>query len=38
VPGGTMHKVDECVPVEEIDRLVDVYESILESYFANPPG
>jgi succinyl-diaminopimelate desuccinylase len=38
VPGGTMHKVDECVPVEEINRLVDVYESILESYFANPPG
>lgn len=38
VPGGTMHKVDECVPVEEINRLVDVYESILNSYFANPPG
>jgi succinyl-diaminopimelate desuccinylase len=38
VPGGTMHKVDECVPVEELNRLVDVYESILESYFANPPG
>jgi succinyl-diaminopimelate desuccinylase len=38
VPGGTMHKVDECVPVEEIHRLVDVYESILTAYFANPPG
>jgi succinyl-diaminopimelate desuccinylase len=38
VPGGTMHKVDECVPVEELRRLVDVYESILTSYFANPPG
>jgi succinyl-diaminopimelate desuccinylase len=37
VPGGTMHKVDECVPVEEINRLVDVYEAILDSYFANPP-
>jgi succinyl-diaminopimelate desuccinylase len=37
VPGGTMHKVDECVPVEEINRLVDVYESILTAYFANPP-
>jgi succinyl-diaminopimelate desuccinylase len=38
VPGGTMHKVDECVPVSEIEKLVDVYESILVSYFANPPG
>ena len=38
VPGGTMHKVDECVPVEELNRLVDVYAAILESYFANPPG
>ena len=38
VPGGTMHKVDECVPVEELNRLVDVYAAILESYFVNPPG
>jgi succinyl-diaminopimelate desuccinylase len=38
VPGGTMHKVDECVPVAEIEKLVDVYEAILDSYFANPPG
>ena len=38
VPGGTMHKVDECVPVAELHRLVDVYTAILEAYFANPPG
>ena len=38
VPGGSMHKVDECVPVAEIHKLVDVYAAILESYFANPPG
>jgi succinyl-diaminopimelate desuccinylase len=37
VPGGTMHKVDECVPVAEINRLVDVYESILTAYYAHPP-
>ncbi|HEY7978319.1 MAG TPA: succinyl-diaminopimelate desuccinylase [Rhizomicrobium sp.] len=38
VPGGTMHKVDECVPVKDLHRLVDVYAEILETYFANPPG
>jgi len=37
VPGGTMHKVDECVPVAEIEKLVDVYEAILTAYFDNPP-
>ncbi|MGD0143057.1 MAG: succinyl-diaminopimelate desuccinylase [Rhizomicrobium sp.] len=37
LPGSTMHKVDECVPVEEIARLADIYTSILESYFAAPP-
>ncbi|HWA30182.1 MAG TPA: M20/M25/M40 family metallo-hydrolase, partial [Rhizomicrobium sp.] len=37
VPGGTMHKVDECVPLAEIEKLVDVYEAILDVYFANPP-
>src|ERR1700722_11289770 len=34
LPGGTMHKVDECAPVEEINRLTDIYASVLESYFA----
>ncbi|HEY5336703.1 MAG TPA: succinyl-diaminopimelate desuccinylase [Rhizomicrobium sp.] len=38
VPGGSMHKVDECVPVAELEKLVDVYAAILDSYFANPPG
>jgi len=37
LPGGTMHKVDECVPVAEITRLSDIYLKILEHYFADPP-
>ena len=36
VPGGTMHMADECMPVAEIARLTDIYEAILDSYFANP--
>jgi succinyl-diaminopimelate desuccinylase len=34
LPGGTMHKVDEAVPVDEIHRLTDIYAAVLESYFA----
>ena len=30
----TMHRTDECVPVEALDRLVDIYLGILERYFA----
>jgi succinyl-diaminopimelate desuccinylase len=37
LPGSTMHKVDECVPVEEISRLADIYTAILDSYFSAPP-
>jgi succinyl-diaminopimelate desuccinylase len=37
LPGGTMHKTDECVPVAEITRLTDIYAAILERYFADPP-
>jgi succinyl-diaminopimelate desuccinylase len=32
--GTTMHKIDECVPVSEILRLTDIYESVLDAYFA----
>jgi succinyl-diaminopimelate desuccinylase len=32
--GSTMHKVDERMPVSEIRRLTDIYESVLEAYFA----
>ncbi len=35
--GTTMHKADECMPVAEIERLTDIYESVLDHYFANPP-
>jgi succinyl-diaminopimelate desuccinylase len=37
LPGGTMHKIDECVPIAEITRLSDIYLAILEQYFADPP-
>jgi len=35
--GSTMHKVDECVPVAEIEALADIYTALLEAYFENPP-
>jgi succinyl-diaminopimelate desuccinylase len=33
--GATMHKVDECVPVAEIETLTAIYESILDAYFGH---
>lgn len=38
LPGGTMHKADECVPVAEIEKLTALYERVLSAYFANPPA
>jgi len=38
LPGTTMHKVDECVPVAEIGRLTEIYTAILEDYFSHPPA
>ena len=38
LPGATMHKVDESVPVSEIGKLTDIYAAILEQYFRNPPA
>jgi succinyl-diaminopimelate desuccinylase len=38
LPGATMHKVDECVPIVEIERLVEIYTAILEDYFRSPPA
>ena len=35
--GTTMHKVDECAPVAEIERLTEIYAAILETYFIKPP-
>ena len=31
--GETMHQVDECVAVADIDRLTAIYERVLDSYF-----
>lgn len=33
---GTIHKIDECIPVEDIDALSMVYERILINLLANP--
>jgi len=35
--GSTMHKVDEHVAVEDIVALSDIYEDIINRYFADPP-
>jgi|SRR5579871_5341934 len=36
--GATMHKVDECVPVADVESLSEIYEAILEDYFAALPS
>src|SRR6195952_3938964 len=38
LPGSTMHKANECVPVAQIEKLTALYERVLEAYFANPPA
>jgi succinyl-diaminopimelate desuccinylase len=37
LPGSTMHKADECVPLAEIEKLTALYERVLAAYFAHPP-
>ncbi|HXL99338.1 MAG TPA: succinyl-diaminopimelate desuccinylase [Rhizomicrobium sp.] len=37
LPGGTMHKADECASVADVHKLTDIYGEILRVYFANPP-
>ncbi len=32
--GRTMHKVDECVSVESVRHLTDIYEAVLDGYFS----
>lgn len=36
--GQTMHKVDECVATEDLDRLAAIYQRFLASYFAPSSG
>ena len=36
--GATMHKIDECVAVAEIENLTAIYAAILEDYFTAPPS
>ncbi len=38
LPGTTMHKVDECMPLSEIEKLTSIYAAILSAYFAAPPA
>lgn len=35
--GATMHKANECVPVQEIQALKEIYAALLNAYFAKPP-
>ena len=34
--GRTMHRTDECVPIDALERLADIYLGVLERYFAAP--
>ncbi len=34
--GRTMHKLDECASLEDIEELTRIYETVLELYFAGP--
>ncbi|WP_434053518.1 MAG: succinyl-diaminopimelate desuccinylase [Roseibium sp.] len=36
--GQTMHKVDECVSLEDLDRLTAIYKRFLVRYFSKEPG
>jgi succinyl-diaminopimelate desuccinylase len=36
LPGTTMHKVDESMPVAEIGKLTDIYAAIIKAYFSAP--
>ncbi len=34
LPGQTMHKVDECVALSDLEALTDIYQRILDRFFA----
>jgi succinyl-diaminopimelate desuccinylase len=34
LPGGTMHRTDECASLADIEMLTRIYEAVLELYFA----
>src|SRR5690349_980417 len=36
IVGQTMHKVDEHVAVADIERLTDIYEAVIDGFFAKP--
>lgn len=36
--GASMHKIDECVPVADIETLTRIYSRILAAYFADTPA
>jgi succinyl-diaminopimelate desuccinylase len=35
LPSRTMHKVDECVELADLDALTRVYEDVLRRFFAS---
>ena len=36
--GETMHQADECVAVEDLERLTAIYRRVLDAYFPEDPG
>ena len=38
LPGTTMHKTDEAMPISEIRRLSEIYRAVLRRYFEKPPS
>jgi succinyl-diaminopimelate desuccinylase len=35
LPSGTMHKVDECVALADLEALTQIYQAVLTEYFAS---
>lgn len=33
---ATIHQVDECIPIEELVGIKDIYQEVLQSYFGSP--
>jgi len=36
IVGQTMHKVDEHIRIEDLERLTDIYDEVLTGFFARP--
>ena len=38
IVGQTMHKVDEHVAVDDVERLTGIYEAVIDGFFAPAPS